>query len=101
MDVVNAIAKVRFGSVRPQRVQLSKGEAFQAELLCMEPGQQVSVASGQWLYYVITGSAELAAGGRTTELPPGQFAASAPDEEHTLSAAGDRRLVCLVFRHCA
>ena len=99
MDFVNAISKVRFGSARPQRIQLSRAEGFQAEMLCMEPGQQVRVQSGQWLYYVITGSASLTVDGRSTERPTGQFAASARDEKHVISTSGDRRLVCLVFSH--
>lgn len=101
MDFVNAISKVRFGSAKPQRIQLGKAEGFQAEMLCMEPGQHLRVSSGQWVYYVVTGSASLTVADRTTELPTGQFAASAPDEVHTISTSGDRRLVCLVFGHMA
>ena len=97
MDFINAISRVRFGSARPQRIQLSKADPLQAEMLCLEPGQQLAVRSGQWLYYVITGSAQVVVDGQATELPTGQLAVSQPDEKHTISAAGDRRLVCLAF----
>jgi len=96
MDFINAIAKVRFGSAKPQRIHLARADRLRAEMLCMEPGQQVRVQSGQWLYYVITGTAALTAGGQSTELPAGQFAASTLDEEHVVATSGDRRLVCLV-----
>jgi len=97
MELINAISKVRFGSAKPQRIQLNKGDGCQAEMLCMEPGQQIRVRSGRWLYYVITGSANLTVNGQTSQLPTGQLAASAPNEQHVVATAGDRRLVCLVI----
>jgi quercetin dioxygenase-like cupin family protein len=95
MNIVNAIAKARFGSARPQRVQLHKGDGLRAELLCMEPGQELKVGSGQWVYYVVTGTATLTAATGDRELPTGQFAASDPKEKHTVANASERRLICL------
>jgi len=95
METLNAIAKVRFSSARPQRVQLYKAGGLLAELLCLEPGQKLSATGGQWTYYVITGQATLTCHGRPADLPTGQFAAVEPDEKHTLAAAGEKRLICL------
>jgi len=97
MNVVNAIAKARFGSARPQRIVLHKDDAGPAELLCFEPGQTLKVQSGQWSYYVVTGRATLECNGSTSQLAPGQFAAGAPDEPHTLSNPGEQRLICLAL----
>ena len=99
MDFVNAISKVRFGSAKPQRIQLSKAGRFQAEMLCMDPRQRITVRTGQWMYYVVTGSAEVTVDEQTTSVATGQFAASAPGEVHTIVAAGDHRMVCMVFGH--
>lgn len=95
MEVVNAISKVRFGTARPQRIQLHKGDGLVAELLCLEAGQKISVTAGQWSYYVVTGTALLKAGGKDTELPTGQLATSLPDEKHTIANAAEARLVVL------
>lgn len=101
MDVVNAISKVRFGSAKPQRIQLAKAGEFLAQMLCMEPQQQFTVRKGEWTYYVVTGSAEVTADGQTTPVATGQLAASAPGEVHTVSATGDHRMVCIVFGHAS
>ncbi len=98
MDIVSAVAKVRFGSARPQHVQLHKGQALAAELICMEARQSVKVSGGERAYYVIMGSAVIAAGGESSPLAPGQFAATAPEEAHTVTNAGEGRLVCLALR---
>jgi len=95
MNFVNAIAKVRFASAKAQRVQLHKSETLLAEMLCMEPGQDVKVESGQWAYYIVTGTAGLTAGGTTNKLPTGQLAVTAPDEPHTIANSGESRLLCL------
>jgi len=94
MEFVNAIAKVRFASAKPQRVQLHKGPDLLAELLCLEPGQKVQVDGGQWLYYVITGNAAITDGKTTTQLSAGRFAAS-EDHRHAIASADDRRLIVL------
>jgi len=95
MDLVNAIAKARFGSARPQRVQLVKGEAMLLELLCLEPGQQLEVSSGQWAYYVVAGAATVTAGGKAQPLPTGHLAAFGLGEPHVLANQADQRLLCL------
>lgn len=101
MDFVNAIAKVRFASARPQRVALCKGESLTAELLCMEPGQKAKIETGEWTYYVITGTAVLKCGGQTSELPTGGFASCGAKEPHSLTGSGDQRLICLAIGHVA
>ncbi|MDY6913520.1 MAG: cupin domain-containing protein [Planctomycetota bacterium] len=98
MNFENAIAKVRFSSARPQCVHIHKGKAISMELLCMEPDQGLTVRSCEWLYYVITGTAAVTAGGKTTTLPTGQLAASESGETHTLACVGETRLVCLAVR---
>jgi len=95
MNVTNAIAKIRFASARAQRVQLHKGKGILVDLICVEPGQELQVASGEWAYYVITGTAKVAAGGTETPLPTGQLAAADANEKHALVNDGEQRLVCL------
>jgi len=95
MEVINAIAKVRFGSARPQRVQLHTSDDLTAELLCLEAGHKLKITSGQWTYYVVAGNAAIDNGGKSTELPTGQFAATGKDEAHTIANAGEGRLICL------
>ena len=95
MNTVNAIAKARFGTAKPQRIQLHKGGGLLVELLCMEAGQKLSLDSGQWVHYVVTGKASLTEGGQTTELPTGQLAAASQDRKHTVANVGEGRLVIL------
>ncbi len=95
MNFANAIAKVRFASAKVQKVILNKADKLTAELLCIEPGQSLKVTSGQWNYYVITGTATIAAGGESTDLPTGNFAGSETDETHTISNEGEQRLIIL------
>ncbi|HUS46709.1 MAG TPA: cupin domain-containing protein [Phycisphaerae bacterium] len=97
MDLINAIAKVRFSSARPQRVHLHKGKTLLAELLCMEPGQHRKIDRGQWAYYVITGAATITIHDKTSDLSAGQFAAVGPGEPHTVANAAEQRLVCLAI----
>jgi quercetin dioxygenase-like cupin family protein len=99
MDVVNAISKVRFGTAKPQRVQLHKSDELVVELLCLEAGQKVAGAGGRWAYYVVTGTAALTANGGSTQLPTGQLATVEPGEEHTLTNATEARLVVLATGH--
>ena len=95
MNLVNAIAKVRFSSAKPQSVQLHNSEALLAELVCMEPGQQLKVATGEWTYYVVTGTAAFIANGDSSVVPAGQFASFAPGESHVVANETEQRLVCL------
>ena len=95
MDFVNAIAKARFGTAKPQRIQLRKGPELLVELLCMESNQQFTVKSGEWAYYVVTGTAMLTADGEATQVPTGQLAAGGFNEEHTIANAGEGRLVVI------
>ena len=96
MDIINAIAKARFASTGPQRVALHKSGACRIELLCMEPSQKHCASAGRWAYYVITGSAAVAAGGKDQPLAAGQLALPDRDEAHTVLNSGEGRLVCLV-----
>jgi len=95
MDILNAIAKARFGSAKPQRIQLHKGLELSAELLCLETGQELRVPGGERTYYVITGSATITSAGSKAELQTGQLAACGLREQHTISNATDKRLVIL------
>ena len=96
MIVVNAIAKVRFATAKPQRISLDKTDELCTELICMEPGQTLSVKSGSCVYYVVTGGGEFTSGDNTQELTPGCIASVGVGESHTLSASGETRLVCTV-----
>jgi mannose-6-phosphate isomerase-like protein (cupin superfamily) len=98
MDIVNAIAKIRFATARPQHVQLHKGRRLAAQMLCMEAGQTARLAGGERVYYVVMGSAAVEAAGATTPLPAGQLAAPDPDQPHAVVNTGEGRLVCLVFQ---
>jgi quercetin dioxygenase-like cupin family protein len=95
MEAVNAISKVRFASAKPQRVQLKHEKQLTGDLICMEPGQELSVDSGEWIYYVVTGTAEFRAGQNVVEVPTGQVASVEPDESHTIVCTGEQRLVCI------
>ena len=95
MDIVNAIAKARFGTAKPQCIQLYRGDGLAAELLCLETGQKIAVGSGEWAYYIVTGTATLASGEQTIEVPTGQLAATGPNEIHSLANVGEARLVVL------
>ncbi len=95
MELINAVAKIRFSSAKAQCVQLSEGSGVHAELICMEPGQQLTVEKGQWVYYVITGRTDFAAGDQSQQAPTGQIVSFQENEKHVLSAAGERRSVCL------
>jgi len=96
MDLINAIAKVRFASAKPQRVQLHKGGSLLAELLCMEPGQETDGQAGQWTYYVVAGKAAITGAEGGGELPAGQLAAVSKGERHRIANVGEQRLICLV-----
>ena len=93
MDVFNAIGKVRFSSSKAQRVQLAPG----IDLLCFEPGQKLHFHSGA-SYYVVTGSAQISSDGRQHDVPPAQMAVAAREEEHTVTNAGEVRLICLSYQ---
>ena len=95
MDVINAIAKVRFSSARSQRVQLTHGEPLAAELLCLEPGQKRKIDSGAWCYYIVTGTATVLADGEEIHLPTGQFTSTEKDQTHQIANDAENRLVCL------
>jgi len=97
MDVVHAISKVRFTSARPQWVHLARNDAYLVDMLCMEAGQEARITSGPCTYYVVMGTARLAAAAGSVELSVGQMASSAADETHTVANAGEGRLVCLAL----
>jgi mannose-6-phosphate isomerase-like protein (cupin superfamily) len=101
METVNAIAKVRFSSAKPQCIQLHKGGPFHTELICMEPGQELKLQGGDRAYYVITGTAVLKSGGKSAEVPTGQLATAGPNEPHAIATSGERRLVCLAIGRTA
>ena len=95
MDVSNAISKVRFASARPQRVLLTK--SIVVELICMEPGQKLKSVKGPCIYYVVTGTATLTAGGKERGVPTGQMGIAEADESHAVSNRQELRLVCLAI----
>ncbi len=99
MEIVNAIAKARFASSGPQCVSLRKDGPAQAELLCMEPGQELTVTAGRWVYYLVKGTARLCAGGEDHELAAGQVAAMSPNERHSIANIGEQRLICFAVGH--
>ena len=94
MDFVNAIAKVRFNSARPQRVQLSKCPVYTCDLLCLEPGQELT-AAGRCAYYVIAGSGQMKSGQGTQPIAMGHFVTYDQDESHTVVNSSEQRLICL------
>lgn len=95
MDIVNAIAKVRFNSAHPKRVQLHKLPSFVCDLLCLEPGQELSGA-GPCAYYVVVGSGALKASA-TQELSMGQLITCENGEKHTVANTSEQRLICLAM----
>jgi len=97
MDIVNAVSKVRFATARPQRVHLAKGAGQLVEMICLEAGQEVTVASGPWVYYVVAGTARLVSAGGQGTLGPGHLACLGAQEPHTVSNAGEGRLICLAL----
>jgi hypothetical protein len=94
VEFINAVSKVRFSSARAQRVLVHKGNKTLTELLCLEAGQEMKVAGGRWIYYIIAGCATVDAGGNKTPLAASHMAA-ASDEPHTIANAGEGRLICL------
>jgi redox-sensitive bicupin YhaK (pirin superfamily) len=99
MDLVNVIGKVRFSSAKPQTVRLHKEDKLALELLCMEPGQEYKAPAGRRAYYIISGTARIAArSGAANPLPAGQLAVTDDGEEHILSNPSEQRLICLVIR---
>ena len=96
MEIVNAIAKVRFNSARPKRVQLHKSAKFACGLLCLEPGQELP-ANGPCAYYIIAGSGALRAPDQTQELSMGSLAPCEAGEKHTIVNTSEQRLICLAI----
>jgi len=94
MDIINAIAKVRFNSARPQRVQLVKCEGYVCDLLCLEPGQELN-GTGQCAYYVITGNGQAKVKAESRELSLGHFVYCREGESHTIINSSEQRLICL------
>ncbi len=97
MNLVNAIAKVRFSSSKPQQVLLHKADSVLIELICMEGGQELRGGQVEEAYYVVTGTATITADGKTSELPANQLAGFSADEPHVLANSGERRLICLMI----
>lgn len=96
MDLINAIAKVRFNSARPQRVQLSKCPVYTCDLLCLEPGQDLA-AAGRCAYYVIAGNGQIKSGKGVQSIAMGHFVACDEDESHTVVNSSEQRLICLAI----
>jgi len=95
MDHVNAIAKVRFNSARPQRVHLGKSDDFTCDLLCLEPGQEHS-ATGRCAYYFIAANGVLKTGKEKKNVSMGHFVIFEKDEHHTIINTSEQRLIILV-----
>jgi mannose-6-phosphate isomerase-like protein (cupin superfamily) len=98
VDVVNAIAKVRFSAAKCQHVILQKAPGLTVSLVCMQGGQTAKLPAGPCTYYVVTGSADLAHAGKTVSLAPGHSVTAAPGEVHQLTCRSEDRLVCIVVR---
>ena len=96
MDAINAIAKVRFSSARPQRVQLHKCPDFTCDLVCMEPGQELS-AVGRCAYYIVAGSGDIKAAQQAKPLKMGNLAACDDGESHTVVNSSEQRLILLAI----
>ncbi|MCK4626906.1 MAG: hypothetical protein KAV00_16460 [Phycisphaerae bacterium] len=96
MDVINAIAKIRFNSAKAQRVQLHRFEGFACDMLCLEPGQEFSSA-GRCAYYFIAGTGVLKADKNKKDVNMGNFAACDEDESHTIMNSSEQRLICMVI----
>ncbi|MCY2926792.1 MAG: hypothetical protein NT031_15410 [Planctomycetota bacterium] len=98
MDAINAISKVRFSAAKPQLVSLQKIPGLAVSLLCLQPGQSFPLPPGPCTYYVITGTATAACGGKTSPLSPGHCVAAGDGEAHQIASRGEDRVVCLVYR---
>ena len=94
MDVINAIGKVRFNSARPQRVQLSKCPAYTCDLLCLEPGQELT-AAGRCAYYIVAGNGQIKSRQGPQPIAMGKFIACDDNESHTIVNSSEQRLICL------
>lgn len=96
MKPINAIAKVRFSSARPQRVHLADEGPVGADLLCLEPQQELELAAGAGVVYVVSGSATLICEGGRETLGATQL--TSIDSDCTLTNISEQRLVCLAFK---
>ncbi|MHC4716122.1 MAG: cupin domain-containing protein [Planctomycetota bacterium] len=94
MDITNAIAKVRFNSARPQRVQLAKCTGYICDLLCLEPGQELT-ATGECAYYIVAGNGNAKIKDETKDVEMGNFIHCPDGESHTLVNSSEQRLICL------
>ena len=100
MEILNAVSKVRFNSVRPQKVQLHKADKVACDLLCLEPKQEFP-GSGKVAYYVVAGMGEMRSGRQVHALSLGTFAATGDEESHTITNSSEQRLICLVIQLAA
>ena len=96
MDVINAIARIRFNSAKAQRVQLHRFEGFACDMLCLEPEQEFS-ATGRCAYYFIAGTGVIKAGKSRKAVDMGNLVACDEDESHTIVNSSEQRLICLVI----
>jgi mannose-6-phosphate isomerase-like protein (cupin superfamily) len=78
-------------------VHLAKGERQLVEMICLEAGQEMRIASGPWVYYVVAGTARCVSGGAEGTLGPGQLACLGANEPHTVANPGEARLICLAL----
>ncbi len=95
MEVINAIARIRFNSAKAQRVQLNRFEGFACDMLCLEPGQEFS-SVGRCAYYFIAGTGVIKAGKSSKAVDMGNFVACEADEPHTVVNSSEQRLICMV-----
>ncbi|MCD6378748.1 MAG: hypothetical protein J7L99_07865 [Planctomycetes bacterium] len=96
MEHINAIAKVRFNSARPQRVHLGKSDDFTCDLLCFEPGQEYS-ATERCAYYFIAANGVLKAGKEKKNVAMGHLVIFEKDQPHTIINTSEQRLICLAI----
>ena len=99
MEILNAVSKVRFNSVRPQKVRLHKADKVACDLLCLEPKQEFP-GSGKVAYYVVAGTGQMRSGKQIHALSLGTFA-TADEESHTITNSSEQRLICLVIQLAA
>lgn len=96
MNVTNAIAKVRFSSARPQRVQVARFAQYACDLLCLEPKQELT-GTGPCGYYVVAGSGQIRSGKDSKPLSMGIVVDFMQGETYLLVNTSEQRLICLVI----
>ncbi len=69
---------------------------FACDLVCLEPGQELS-AAGRCAYYIVAGSGDLKAGKATQAVKMGLLATCDDGETHRLVNSSEQRLIFLAI----